>query len=92
MIGLLRLLLAVAVVFVHSGMNSVWTLTGATVAVETFFIISGFYMALVYNEKYAKTKMPYWSFFSSRILKIYPMYYLVLVASFVLLGYQAATH
>ena len=50
--GLLRLLLAVSVVLVHtSGCFGLRPL-GAAEAVQTFYIISGFYMAMILTEKY----------------------------------------
>ena len=52
--GLIRFLLAIAVIIVHStpilGNN-----LGADIAVLSFFIISGFYMAMILNEKYYKS-------------------------------------
>ena len=49
--GLLRLLLALAVVGAHSGFAFI--LEGRE-AVTLFFIISGFYMALILNESYTR--------------------------------------
>jgi peptidoglycan/LPS O-acetylase OafA/YrhL len=45
----LRLLLALAVVAGHAGMQFE---IGPRYAVNVFFMISGFYMTLVLNEKY----------------------------------------
>jgi len=80
--GMLRLLLALSVVIVHSRpifgyritMDSV---SGATVAVQTFFIISGFYMALILNGKYVG-RGAYGLFISNRFLRIFPVYWFVL--------------
>ena len=55
--GILRFILALAVVFVHTGhiygSDFYGTrLMGGVVAVQAFYIISGFYMALILNTKY----------------------------------------
>ncbi len=80
--GLLRLLLACAVVFAHSGPLFGLTLTGGTVAVQTFFMISGFYMALILSEKYVgpgSLKV----FVLNRVLRLFPAYWAVLLATLV---------
>lgn len=76
--GLIRLLLAVSVVIAHStsifGLNFI----GGQLAVEVFFIISGFYMALILSEKYNKnTNHKY--FLTNRLLKIFPVYFFTLI-------------
>jgi peptidoglycan/LPS O-acetylase OafA/YrhL len=45
--GILRLILAIAVVIAHSSYFFSFKFTGGIVAVETFFIISGFYMTMI---------------------------------------------
>ncbi len=70
--GGLRTLLALGVVIAHAG--SKWGPTGGYAAVETFFVISGFYMALIYG-KYGTPG----SFFLSRALRLYPTYFVALV-------------
>ena len=54
---------------------------GGQVAVETFYMISGFYMALILNEKYTG-KGSYKKFISSRFFRIFPVYWFVLLAVF----------
>ena len=44
---------------------------GATEAVELFFLVSGFYMAMVLNERYVG-RGSYWLFASNRVLRLYP--------------------
>lgn len=73
--GLLRIILALSVVAGHSrssifGFNGV----GATVAVPVFFVISGFYMAMILNEKYVST--PSSKYYASRAMRIYPIYFI----------------
>ena len=72
--GFLRYILAAAVVLSHSKLNFTW-LPAGDVAVQSFFMISGFYMALILNEQYAKP-VPFWL---NRLLRIIPMYWLVLI-------------
>jgi len=80
--GLLRLLLAAAVVVEHSTPICGVSLTGGHLAVRLFFIISGFYMALILTTKYtADHPNRFWLFISNRFLRIYPSYYVVLLLS-----------
>ena len=81
--GLLRLLLALAVVSDHAGPAMGWTparMTGGPLAVQMFYIVSGFYMAMVLSEKYVG-RGAYWAFAKSRLVRLYPMYFVVLVAT-----------
>jgi peptidoglycan/LPS O-acetylase OafA/YrhL len=80
--GLLRLLLATAVIAEHSKPIFGLTLTGGHLAVRLFFIISGFYMALILSTKYtAAQPNRYWLFISNRFSRIYPSYFVVLFLS-----------
>lgn len=77
--GILRLLLALNVVIAHAGGNLFKiTSIGGVMAVETFFMISGFYMCLILSEKYKGLKN-YGLFISNRTLRLYPIYYIVLI-------------
>jgi peptidoglycan/LPS O-acetylase OafA/YrhL len=88
--GLLRLLLAAAVVAEHSTPICGASFTGGHLAVRLFFIISGFYMALILTTKYtADHPNRYWLFISNRFLRIYPCYYVILFLS--LAFYAAAS-
>jgi len=79
--GIIRFLLALSVVLYHlrftMGDNVVplvnFGVRGAE-AVQVFFIISGFYMALVLNGKYGAGFKSYWLFISNRYLRLYPTY------------------
>ncbi len=68
-------MLAIAVVLFHSGTTlfSMKLIDGFS-AVMLFFIISGFYMALILNGKYNS----YGAFLTNRFLKLYPVYWVVL--------------
>jgi peptidoglycan/LPS O-acetylase OafA/YrhL len=78
--GLLRLFLALSVVVWHLPNRSL-NLLDAGVAVLFFFIISGFYMALVINERYGATQLSGWrhDFYLSRLFRLFPTYLLVLL-------------
>lgn len=76
--GTLRLLLAAAVVLFHSYHILGVRMTGGMVSVQAFYMISGFYMALILNEKY--TGPGSWKLFmGNRLLRIYPLYWTVLL-------------
>lgn len=71
--GLFRLLLAVSVFMAHT-INPKWIHGfGGENAVEIFFVISGFYIALILDKTYDTKK----SFYLNRFLRLYPMYYIV---------------
>jgi peptidoglycan/LPS O-acetylase OafA/YrhL len=71
--GALRLLLALGVVFHHT--PGAKTIMNGGLAVELFFVVSGFYMALILDEKYKnKTKL----FYSNRLLRLLPTYFIAL--------------
>lgn len=52
---------------------------GGSIAVKAFYIISGFYMSLVLNEKYLNKTGSYKLFITNRFLRIYPVYWVVLL-------------
>src|SRR5687767_10319648 len=77
--GIIRFLLAASVVLAHAGPISGFTLVDSDVAVKAFYIISGFYMALILNEKYIDSNNSYSLFITNRFLRIYPLYWIVLL-------------
>ena len=82
--GVLRLLLALSVLLAHSDHTLGLLGFHPTVAVRSFYIISGFYMALVLNTKYLG--LPKYVFWRSRYLRLFPAY-LVTLALTCLYGY-----
>lgn len=81
--GLLRLLLALAVVADHAGpaFGIPWLrMTNAPLAVQIFYVVSGFYMTLVLNEKYVGPGS-YGVFARSRLLRLVPMFLVVLATT-----------
>lgn len=77
--GLLRFLLALSVILAHSDSILPLRFVPGEIAVEAFFIISGFYMAMVLNEKYFKVRNYYKVFITNRLLRLYPMYWAMLL-------------
>lgn len=76
--GILRTILALAVVVYHSYKIFGLRLCGGQVAVQSFYMVSGFYMALVLNEKYTGAGS-YRRFITSRFYRIFPVYWAVLL-------------
>lgn len=82
--GVLRTFLALSVLNSHYRFwDTTATFTGA-MAVYCFFVISGFYMALVLDTRY-RNSLP--RFYLNRALRLYPTYWFVLSLSVLLYGY-----
>lgn len=77
--GFLRLYLALAVFNWHYFRIADDYVPNSYSAVFAFFIISGFYMSLVLNEKYANDASGTLSFYLGRALRLYPLYWIALV-------------
>ena len=76
--GIFRLLLAICVLFHHAGasLGGIHWLSGG-LAVEVFFVLSGFYMQMILSEKYSRQTLgKYWylRFYSSRYSRLLPTY------------------
>jgi peptidoglycan/LPS O-acetylase OafA/YrhL len=82
--GLLRIFLALAVVAAHVGpLLGLRFFGGGVMAVETFYMLSGFYMALVLTTRYrGRTR----DFYFNRFLRLFPVYWMLTLASFALAG------
>jgi peptidoglycan/LPS O-acetylase OafA/YrhL len=76
-VNLFRFLLALSVATVHFGNPFPVGGVSGKVAVELFFVISGFFMESTLTLKYKKWR----HFYLNRALRIYPMYMTVLVAT-----------
>ena len=80
--GVLRLLLALLVVYVHCRSPFGPLGVSAENAVQIFFMISGFYMTLVLREKYALPGgLGVRAFYVNRGLRLLPAYFLVAAAT-----------
>jgi peptidoglycan/LPS O-acetylase OafA/YrhL len=80
-VGALRLCLALLVATAHLAAVvkaiPVWLIGHAVFAVRAFFVLSGFYMALVLSERYDRP----WAFYASRLMKLLPIYWLISVVT-----------
>jgi peptidoglycan/LPS O-acetylase OafA/YrhL len=63
-------------------------MVGGKLAVQAFFLISGFYMSLILNEKYSTDARGVWLFYSNRFLRIYPLYWSVLLLALSVYGLE----
>lgn len=79
--GFVRFLLACAVVLCHTSTITGYSPVSGNLAVQCFYIISGFYMAMVLTEKYDQPGGMR-QFYINRALKIYPVYWTVLILLF----------
>jgi peptidoglycan/LPS O-acetylase OafA/YrhL len=79
-LGTVRFLLALSVLITHSAPIFGVRLLSGDMAVNSFFVVSGFLMALILETKYVgKIK----AFYVNRILRIYPPYFVALAGSIV---------
>lgn len=78
--GLVRYILAITVLINHTGALYGLTFVDAYLAIKVFFIISGFYMALILSEKYVGPGR-YRIFITNRLLRLFPTYWLTLALS-----------
>jgi peptidoglycan/LPS O-acetylase OafA/YrhL len=82
-VGVLRLFLALSVVSGHAASNAFGLPpVPAFFAVNFFFIISGFYMAMVLNEKYVD-RSTLGAFYKNRVLRLFPVYFVGLLIGIV---------
>lgn len=79
--GIIRLLLALSVVISHCGNIFGINLISSQTAVQSFYIISGFYMSLILNEKYIDKNNSFKLFITNRLLRLYPIYWTVLMGT-----------
>lgn len=77
--GLIRLLLEISVLAAHSEQIFFFRFPEGSTAVRIFFMISGFYMALILDKKYLRLTNGYRLFITNRFLRLYPIYWLVLL-------------
>ena len=79
--GMIRFLLALSVVAAHGAVIWKFNLVGGQIAVQAFYIISGFYMSLIINEKYIGKNNSYKLFITNRFLRLYPIYWTVFLGT-----------
>lgn len=85
--GLLRLYLALCVVGAHSGPMFPWPAHDGHQAVQIFYLISGFYMQMVYDQ-YSSLR----EFYASRFMRIFIPYWIILALTVVLSLFAAKVH
>jgi peptidoglycan/LPS O-acetylase OafA/YrhL len=79
--GMVRFILATLVVLFHI---TKFIFIGP-LAVYCFFILSGYWVSLMYENKYSKKKYPLFVFYCSRIFRLVPVFYLISIFTFILL-------
>lgn len=77
--GLLRIILALSVVLMHANTFHGFVGVGGSLAVQSFFMVSGFYIGLILTEKY-NTPERLGAFYLGRALRIYGLYFALLLA------------
>jgi peptidoglycan/LPS O-acetylase OafA/YrhL len=87
--GLLRIYLALSVMFSHIGTVKWLPAVPADFAVNMFFVMSGFYISLGLNERY-RTSADNREFYLGRALRLWPTY-LFSLAILIPTGFLAAT-
>lgn len=78
--GLLRFTLALAVLLTHAGGVFGYTIVDSDVAVQSFYVISGFLITFILNEKYVGEGAS-WLFYTNRFLRLFPTYWVILAGS-----------
>ncbi|MEN9662999.1 MAG: hypothetical protein RL324_1948 [Verrucomicrobiota bacterium] len=74
--GIIRFFLAFCVVLGHAGTNhTIGPVLDSWVAVQGFYIISGFYISMVLNTSYSSCLV----FWTNRLLRLLPVYYAALL-------------
>lgn len=85
--GLFRIFLSVSVLISHTTpIFGIHLLPGPT-AVWVFFIISGFYMQMIFNVKYVSAIL----FYQNRFLRLYPIFILATIFSLCISGLPKVT-
>jgi peptidoglycan/LPS O-acetylase OafA/YrhL len=84
-VGLIRLILAYSVVLGHASDRTFPMLTVPAIAVQVFYLLSGFYISLVLAKGYPRRR----DFYANRLLRLLPAYWAVLAAALVFYGCTA---
>jgi len=91
--GTLRFIFALCILILHSGQIFNFFVLNSTVAVSSFFVISGFFMALILDNKYNHTKKNHtFLFWSNRFLRIFPLYWITLVITVIFIVLKLVLH
>jgi peptidoglycan/LPS O-acetylase OafA/YrhL len=79
--GIVRALLAIAVLLNHANGIFGYTMMNAVWAVQLFYIVSGFLIAHILAGRYEHTSHGLWLFYSNRLIRIFSTYWVVLVVT-----------
>jgi len=79
--GIIRLILAVSVILSHSGPLFGFQLIPGSLAVQSFYLISGFYISLILGRKYPLNRDGIYRFYLNRFLRLAAVYWFVLLIS-----------
>lgn len=80
--GTLRTLLALSVALGHAGGIGAFYPMHGDAAVQSFYVLSGFYMAMICREKYAKLRHSAAIFWLNRYLRLAPSFLIVAFAAY----------
>ena len=80
-LGLIRLLLTLTVLVDHSAPLFGRGFLGGELAVQCFFVLSGFYMTMILHGTYEGRT---WDFYRNRFLRLFPMYWMILLVTVLL--------
>ena len=84
--GILRLTLAAIVVQAHCPDGIIPIYVNSILAVQCFYVISGFYIQLIIFEKCSTGENWKLDFYKSRLVRIFPVYYTFLLLTIILVG------
>ncbi len=94
-LGAYRLLLAWMVIACHTvGYYELFAFDSGTIAVSTFFFISGYLMPLTYEKNYAhfQWRIGMKKFFINRFIRIFPIYWVTILIPVVMSVFVSAIH
>lgn len=86
-VGLLRFILAIIVMCAHIPAIYGYRAMAGDLPVQLFFVLSGFYMFLILDKSYVNPI----DFYKNRMLRIYPIYFIMLILTLVFYEYPAKT-
>ncbi|MEN9521772.1 MAG: hypothetical protein RL065_149, partial [Bacteroidota bacterium] len=75
--GIVRFLLALSVMLEHLKSSPPTKMLDGFIAVQIFFILSGFYIFKTLSENYSSSKIDIKKFYFNRFLRLYPTYWIV---------------
>src|SRR5579863_1705262 len=85
--GTLRFIFAITILLGH--IYSIFgfryhELLTSPIAFESFFLLSGFYMTMVWSYEYSRVDGGFKKFLLKRVFRIFPLYWLILLTSVII--------